>query len=262
MRVWRPLFGVSEPGEEPLEGEAFRSAIMDLVPRSTRHFGADPRLVVFEDLHWCDDASMDLLIETARVVDDQPSLMVFAFRPDPDAPSWRLKRWLETEYPHRSIQISLTPLSEEDSGALIDELLPEGSRSDAVRAGILERTEGNPLFLEELAAAIQVEGSNDTVPATLQASITARLDTLDDHARRLDANADAVTHCGTAIDAARRLGAAGELLTHLYPNRGRALELSGRYDEAEENYEEMRANAEASGDRAAELQADMSLTTL
>ena len=385
MRVWRPLFGVSEPGEEPLEGEAFRSAIMDLVPRSTRHFSADPRLLVFEDLHWCDDASMDLLIETARVVDDQPSLMLFAFRPDPDAPSWRLKRWLETGYPHRSIQISLTPLSEEDSGALIDELLPEGSRSGAVRAGILERTEGNPLFLEELAAAIQVEGSNGAIPATLQASITARLDTLDedarrtlqlasvigrsfdepvlgavagdgaelrgrlgtleraglisqtarspvqayafhhsltqeaayqtillrdrralhlrvgtameqlyanrpeefapvlahhfheadddertlryarlagDHASRLYANADAVTHYGAAIDAARRLGAAGELLTHLYPNRGRALELSGRYDEAEENYEEMRAHAEASGDRAAELQAAMSLTTL
>src|SRR5439155_3668411 len=160
MRVWRPLFGVSESGEEPLEGEAFRSAIMDLVPRSTRHFGADPRLLVFEDLHRCDDASMDLLIETARVVDDQPSLMLFAFRPAPDAPSWRLKRWLETEYPDRSIQIVLAPLSMEDSGALIDELLPEGSRSEAVREGILERTDGNPLFLEEMAATVQVEGSN------------------------------------------------------------------------------------------------------
>ena len=385
MRVWRPLFGVSEPGEEPLEGEAFRSAIMDLVPRSTRHFGADPRLLVFEDLHWCDDASMDLLIETARVVDDQPSLMLFAFRPAPDAPSWRLKRWLETEYPDRSIQIVLAPLSMEDSGALIDELLPEGSRSEAVRKGILERTDGNPLFLEELAATVQVEGSNDTIPATLQASITARLDTLDegarrtlqlasvigrafdepvlgavagdgaelrgrldtleragliredpgkpdreyafhhsltqeaayetillrdrralhlrvgaaleqlyanrleefapvlahhfhesgddertlryarmagDHAARLYANADAVTHYGAAIEAAGRLGAEDDLLSHLYPNRGRALELSGRYDEAEANYEEMGAHAEASDNRAAELQAAMSLTTL
>jgi class 3 adenylate cyclase/tetratricopeptide (TPR) repeat protein len=385
MRVWRSLFGVAEPGEERLEGEAFRAAIMDLVPRSTRHFGADPRLLVFEDLHWCDDASMDLLIETARVVDDLPSLLVFAFRPDRRAPSWRLKQWLETEYPHRSTEIPLSPLSKEDSAALIDGLLPERARSDAVRAGILERTEGNPLFLEELAAAIQVEGSNDAMPATLQALITARLDTLDedarrtlqlasvigrsfdepvlgavagdgaelrgrldtleraglireiardpereyafhhsltqeatygtillrdrralhlrvgaaleglyanrleefapvlahhfdeanddertlryarlagDHAARLYANADAVTHYGAAIEAARRLGAADELLARLYPNRGRALELSGRYDEAEENYEQMRAHAEASGDRAAELQAAMSLTTL
>jgi class 3 adenylate cyclase/tetratricopeptide (TPR) repeat protein len=383
MRVWRSLFGVGEPGEDPLEGEAFRAAIMDLVPRSTRHFGADPRLLAFEDLHWCDEASMDLFIETARVVDDLPSLLLFAFRPDRQAPSWRLKQWLETEHPHRSTEISLSPLSKEDSAALIRELMPE--RSEAVTAGILERTEGNPLFLEELVAAIQIEGSNDAIPATLQASITARLDTLDedarrtlqlasvigrsfdepvlgavagdgvelqarldaleraglirgtarspergyafhhsltqeaayetillrdrralhlrvgaalerqyanrleefapvlahhfqeagedertlryarlagDHAARLYANADAVTHYGAAIEAARQLADDNELLEHLYPSRGRALELSGRYDEAEENYEEMQAHAEASGDRAAELQAMMSLTTL
>ena len=385
MRVWRSLFGVAEPGEERLEGEAFRAAIMDLVPRSTRHFGGDPRLLVFEDLHWCDDASMDLLIETARVVDDLPSLLLFAFRPDRQAPSWRLKQWLETDYPHRSTEIRLSPLSKEDSGALIDDLLPGGSRSDAFRARILERTEGNPLFLEELAAGIQLEGSPDAIPATLQAVITARLDTLDedarrtlqlasvigrsfdepvlgtvagdgaelrgrldrleraglireiaripereyafhhsltqeaaygtillrdrralhlrvgaaleglyanrleefapvlahhfgeanddertlryarlagDHAARLYANADAVTHYGAAIEAARQLTDDNELLEHLYPSRGRALELSGRYDEAEENYEEMQAHAEASSDRAAELQAIMSLTTL
>ena len=83
-----------------------------------------------------------------------------------------------------------------------------------------------------------------------------------DHAARLYANVDAVTLYGAAIEAARRLDADHELLARLYPNRGRALELSGRYDEAEENYEEMRAHAEASGDRAAELQAAMSLTTL
>jgi class 3 adenylate cyclase/tetratricopeptide (TPR) repeat protein len=384
MRVWRSLFGVAQPGEERLEGEAFRAAIMDLVPRSTRYFGDEPRLLVFEDLHWCDDASMDLLIETARVVDDLPSLLLFAFRPDRQAPSWRLKQWLETDYPHRSTEIQLSPLSKEDSASLIDDLLPEDSRSEAVRTGILERTEGNPLFLEELAAAIQLEGSNEAMPATLQAVITARLDTLDedarrtlqlasvigrsfdepvlgavagdgaelrgrlktleraglireiarsperefafhhsltqeaayetillrdrralhlrvgaaleglyanrleefapvlahhfqeasdddrtlryariagDHAARLYANVDAVTHYDVAIEAARRLGA-DELLGNLYPNRGRTLELSGRYDEAEENYEEMQAHAEASGDRAAELQAMMSLTTL
>ena len=40
MRVWRSLFGVTEQGEEPLEGEAFRDAIMELVTSSTRAFGA------------------------------------------------------------------------------------------------------------------------------------------------------------------------------------------------------------------------------
>jgi class 3 adenylate cyclase/tetratricopeptide (TPR) repeat protein len=386
MRVWRSLLGVPERGEELLEGEAFRSAIMDLVPRSTRAFGEDPRLLVFEDLHWCDEASMDLLIETARVVHDLPTLLLFAFRPDREAASWRLKRWLETEdQAPRSTQIRLLPLSEDESARLIDGLLPERSRSEVVRTRILERTEGNPLFLEELAAAVGAEGSNDTVPDSLQAVITARLDTLDDdarhtlqlasvigrtfpeqllgavagdgaelrgrlaeleraglireiapdpepeyafhhsltqeaaygtilrrdrralhrrvgtaleqlyanrledfapvlvhhlsragddeatlryaemagdHAARLYANADAVTQYEVAIAAARRLGAAEEVLGHLYPSTGRALELAGRFDEAESNYRDMRSYAEEVGDRTAELQATMSLTTL
>ena len=255
-----------------------------------------------------------------------------------------------------------------------------------LRAGILERTEGNPLFLEELIAAVQTGDSHGAIPDTLQALITARLDTLEedtrrtlqlasvigrsfpervlhavagdgaelrgrlgeleragliretartpereyafhhsltqeaaygtilrrdrrtlharvgaaleglyehrleefapvlahhfreagddesnlhygrlsgDHAARLYANAEAITHYSGAIEAARRLGAHEEqLFGHLYPNRGRALELAGRFDEAESNYQEMRAQAEASGNRAVELEAAMSLTTL
>ena len=111
MRVWRSLFGVPELEEEPLEGEAFRRAIMELVPGSTRHFSAEARLMVFEDLHWCDEASMDVLIETAKLVDDLPCLFLFAYRPDRHASSWRLKQWLETDYPHRSTEIALSPLS-------------------------------------------------------------------------------------------------------------------------------------------------------
>jgi class 3 adenylate cyclase/tetratricopeptide (TPR) repeat protein len=383
MRVWRSLFGVTESGEEPLEGEAFRQAIMELVPSSTRAFGADePRLLVFEDLHWCDEASMDVLIETAKLVDDLPCLFLFAYRPDRQAPSWRLKQWLETEYPHRSTELALAPLSEHESGHLIDALIPD--EDPAVRAQILQRTDGNPLFVEEVAAALLERHDDLAIPTTLQALFTARLDALDegakhtlqlasvvgrsfsepvlravsgeedlatplrtlerlgligetartpereyafrhsltqdatygtillrrrrqlhlrvgevfeelysnrieefapllaqhfqeggddertlryatvaaDAASRLYANAEAVTHSTTAIDAARRLGRAAEALGHLYPNRGRALELSGRFDEAVANYEEMEALAQAGGARAAALAADMALTTL
>ena len=387
MRVWRSLFGVEEPGETALEGEAFRAAIMDLVPTSTRHAGSEPRLLVFEDLHWCDEASMDLLIETAKLVEELPCLFLFSFRPDRRAPSWRLRRWLETEYPHRSVEIALSPLGLEESGAMIDELLPE--RDEAVRNEILERTEGNPLFLEELAAAVLDRGSDAgdglSIPTTVQALITARVDTLDeparrtlqlasvigrsfsepilravtdddadletdlraleraglisetadapereyafhhsltqestygtillrtrralhervgevfearyanrveefapllarhfqeagddertlryatvagDHAARLYANADAVTHYANAIDAARRLERPQEPLRHLFPSRGRTLELSGRYDEAIANDEAWRALAEEAGDQASVLGAEMTLATM
>jgi class 3 adenylate cyclase/tetratricopeptide (TPR) repeat protein len=386
MRVWRSLFGVQEPGDDALEGEAFKRAITELVPGSTRHAGAEPRLLVFEDLHWCDDASMDLLIETAKLVDDLPCLFVFAFRPDRHAPSWRLKQWLETEYPHQSTEIVLSPLTHEESGALIDALLPETDRPDAVRDQLLQRAEGNPLFVEEMSAEVLAQTSNElAIPATLQALITARLDRLDedtrrtlqlasvigrsflepvldavagdgadlrtrlstlervgliaetartpereyafhhsltqeatygtilrrerrelhlrvgealerlyanrieefapllarhfveagddertlryatvagDHAAKLYANAEAVTHFASAIEAERRLGKSDTALHHLYPSRGRALELAGRFDEAVGDYEEMRALAEEIGDRAAVLEADMALATL
>src|SRR6266542_2543874 len=120
MRVWRSLFGVTEPGEKPLEGEAFRDAITELVTASTLAFGPEePRLLVFEDLHWCDEASMDVLIETAKLVDELPCLFLVSFRPDRRAPSWRLKQWLEIEYPHRSAEIVLSPLTDEESGVLL-----------------------------------------------------------------------------------------------------------------------------------------------
>ena len=383
MRVWRSLFGVTEPSEEPLEGEAFRDAIMELVTSSTRAFGAgEPRLMVFEDLHWCDEASMDVLIETAKLVDELPCLFVFAFRPDRRAPSWRLKQWLETEYPHRSTELALASLSEDESGRLIDALIPD--EDAAVREQILARTDGNPLFLEEVVAAVHEHQVDIAIPTTLQALFTARLDALDEkakhtlqlasvigrsfsepvlravsgdadlstslrtlernglvvetartpereyafrhsltqdatygtillrrrrelhrrvaevfeelyvnrieasapllahHAReggddertlryatvaadadaRLYANAEAVIHFTWAIEAATRLGRTDEALDHLYPSRGRALELSGRFEEAVANYEEMESAAQASGKRSAALAADLALTTL
>ena len=382
MRVWRSLFGVTEPGEEPLEGQPFRDAIMELVPAATRAFGADePRLLVFEDLHWCDEASMDVLIETAKLVEELPCLFLFAYRPDRQAQSWRLKQWLETEYPHRSIELALEPLSDDDSGRLVDALIPDGDPE--VRTQILERTDGNPLFVEEVAVAVR-EHDEIAIPDTLQALFTARLDALDEdckhtlqlasvigrsfsepvlravagdadlisslrtlermglisesartpdreyafhhsltqdatygtillrrrrelhqrvgeafearYANRLDefapvlaqhfresgddertlryatvagdqgarlyANAEAAAQYSSALEAAERLGKTSEAIAHLYPSRGRVLELAGRYEEAVTNYERMAALARDSGDRGGVLRAEMALTTI
>ncbi|RPJ13926.1 MAG: hypothetical protein EHM22_03335 [Actinobacteria bacterium] len=71
-----------------------------------------------------------------------------------------------------------------------------------------------------------------------------------------------MTHYENAIEAAVRLGRTERPLHHLYPTRGRALELSGRFDEAIANYEAMELLANGAGDRHAALASQMALTTL
>ena len=83
-----------------------------------------------------------------------------------------------------------------------------------------------------------------------------------ENAARLYANAEAASQYATAIEAADRLDRTTESINHLYPKRGRVLELSGRYDEAVANYEEMTSLARDSADRGGMLAAEMALTTL
>jgi tetratricopeptide (TPR) repeat protein len=99
------------------------------------------------------------------------------------------------------------------------------------------------------------EGGDD-VRTLRYASLAADADV------RLYANAEAVIHATWAIEAATGLGRAEEALDHLYPIRGRAFELSGRFEEAVANYEEMESAATANRARTAALAADLALTTL
>jgi tetratricopeptide (TPR) repeat protein len=79
---------------------------------------------------------------------------------------------------------------------------------------------------------------------------------------RLYANAETVTHTTWAIEAAKALGRPEVALESLYTTRGRALELSGRINDAVATYEEMESVAEETGDRTAALAASLKLTTL
>jgi tetratricopeptide (TPR) repeat protein len=76
-----------------------------------------------------------------------------------------------------------------------------------------------------------------------------------DGAFRLHASAEAVEHYSQAIACAGKVGASSERLIHLYTRRGRSYELSSRFDEALDNYQEMRRSATEDGDRALELAA-------
>ncbi len=197
-RVTRALLGVELADEEPLEGEAFQRAATELVVGATLVHGGR-HLIVFEDLHWCDQASLDLVRATTALVAEQPYVVVATFRPDPNAVSWGFKEWLERELADRTETIALEPLEGRESERLIDELLPGAELPPELRDRILERTEGNPLFVQEVvrslvdAGALERAGevlrlTDDTaigsIPTTVQSLITVGFDRLPERTRR------------------------------------------------------------------------------
>jgi len=197
-RVARALLGVELPEEPHLEGEAFRREATEVQVGSTLAQGGR-RLIVFEDLHWCDHASLDLARAITGLVVDAPIVLLITFRPDREAVSWGFKEWVETELAHHSMLLELEPLSKELTDELIDEFLPIPEMPDDVRRQILRKTEGNPLFLQEVARAVidggLVEPANEgwrftghtaeiAIPDSVQSLITAGLDRLPEGARR------------------------------------------------------------------------------
>jgi transcriptional regulator with AAA-type ATPase domain/tetratricopeptide (TPR) repeat protein len=127
-----------------------------------------PLLVVIEDLHWIDQASEELL---ASMVDGLPGaavLFVVTYRPGYEPP------WANRSF---ATQLSLPPLSNEDSLAVTRSVLPAVALPHAVAEAILSRAEGNPFFLEELALSIQDRGlaGDLAVPDTVQGVLLSRI---------------------------------------------------------------------------------------
>src|SRR5262249_12476213 len=142
-----------------------------------------PVLMVFEDAHWIDPTSRELLDLTIDRVRRRPVLLTITFRPEFQPP------WVGRSH---VTSLALNRLDEHDGAALAQELAGNTLSSDVAKE-IAEHTDGVPLFVEELTKAVletAVRGDQVgevtatalpgglSVPATLQASLTARLDRL------------------------------------------------------------------------------------
>jgi class 3 adenylate cyclase/predicted ATPase len=140
-----------------------------------------PVLLIFEDLHWIDPTSLELLGRTVERVRDLPVLLVLTFRPEFTAP------WVGQAHVSSLI---LNRLGKRDVDLMIKRLLENMSLPAAIQAELVARSDGIPLFVEEMTKAVLEAGSEAwqsastgrsatlRVPATLQASLTARLDRL------------------------------------------------------------------------------------
>jgi len=179
-----------------LRGRVFK-ATFDLFDRLS---GMMPIIVVFEDLHWADPTSLDLIEQLMPLADRAPIAIVCLFRPWRQEASWRFHEVAARDYIHRYTQIVLEPLGQEDSRALVANLLHIEDLPEKVRKLVLTKAEGNPFFIEEVirslldAKLVVRENShwratreieNIAIPDTLAGVITARLDRLGEEPKRV-----------------------------------------------------------------------------
>jgi predicted ATPase len=157
----------------------------------------NPVLMVFEDAHWADPTSLELFGRGVNRIANLPVLLLITFRPE-FAPPW-------IGQPHVT-SLTLNRLTRPEVDAMIDRVAGNKAMPANIRQEIVERTDGIPLFVEEMTKAVLeaesqhaaermaagIPSSAVAVPATLHASLMGRLD-------RLGGSAKEVAQIGAAI---------------------------------------------------------------
>src|SRR5580693_580448 len=131
-----------------------------------------PAVVAFEDLHWADPTSLDLMRGLAERGAQAPLLIIATTRPE-FRPPWKLRS-------HHGV-ISLAPLDAGEIVRMVGEIATRHALSRDVIAGVSERSGGVPLFIEEVTRLLLERGESggvQAIPPTLQQSLAARLDRL------------------------------------------------------------------------------------
>ena len=180
-----PLWRALEPGQR-------RQRTLDAVKHVLlQESVAQPLLVIFEDLHWIDTETQGLLDSLAESLPAARALLLVTYRPEYQ------HRWSAKTY---YTQLHLGPLTSESVQALLQQLVGEDPSLLPLKRLLVERTEGNPLFLEESVRALAETGAlqgnrgayrlNATaasleVPPTIQAILAARIDRLSPEDKRL-----------------------------------------------------------------------------
>ena len=191
-----------ESGQAAPEGEALKRELFESSLNGWRAIASHtPMVMVCDDLHWADPASVELLQHLFTLAEDTSILFLCAFRPERQSTAWQVKQYAETEFPHRYTEVGLKPLSEEDSDVLVDSLLTISDLPTELRKLILQKTEGNPFFVEEVVRTLIESGavtSDDdgmrwraaarvediAIPDTLQSLLVSRIDRLEGEARQ------------------------------------------------------------------------------
>jgi class 3 adenylate cyclase len=183
------LLGIADPNTAipAIDPDARRRRLAALL-NAARLSRQRPAIYVVEDAHWIDEVSESML--TDFLIAQTPALVLVTYRPEYQGAFTKVAA---------AHTVALAPLNDSETAVLVAHLLGPEPSVDALGRRVAERADGNPFFAEELvrdlaergvlqgepgAYASAAEVSEVSVPATLQATIAARIDRLDPKAKR------------------------------------------------------------------------------
>jgi class 3 adenylate cyclase len=212
MLLLDDLLGIADPDVElpRIDPDARRRRLTALVNAASLA-RKTPALYVIEDAHWIDEVSESMLAAFLTVIPQTPSLVLVTYRPEYRGALTRVAD---------AHTVALAPLSDSETMALVSELLGPDPSVGELGQKIAERAAGNPFFAEEMvrdlaeravlrgnrsAYVSTVDAAEVTVPATVQATVAARIDRLNPKAKRT-LNAAAVIGAKFSRDLLETLG--------------------------------------------------------
>jgi DNA-binding CsgD family transcriptional regulator/Flp pilus assembly protein TadD len=157
-----PELALILPGVEPtpaLDPESEKRRLFEALGRFTSHLaGANPLLIVLEDLHWSDEASLDFLHAFTHRVADRPLLLIATYRSDEQPP--QLTRFLAQVNRERvAEELVLAPLTRHQAVEMMGAALNlQGPPEEAFLDAVMRLTEGNPFFIEEILKTLTAAG--------------------------------------------------------------------------------------------------------
>jgi len=201
-----------------------------------------PLLLILEDLHWSDDLSLDLISLLMDELVNTPLMLLCVYRPEKEHRVWQLSDQARRKCMDRFTEIMLKPLSSVESRQLIESLLEIENLPESIKKMIMEKSEGNPFFIEEVIRSLIEQGmiyheddrwkareeiADIDVPDTIQSVILSRVD-------RLQAEAKYVLQCASVIGRLFK----HRLLEHLTHQEQKLNHYISEFEERELVYEE------------------------
>lgn len=177
LRMLVPELGEGVVARESTSPDALRNAVAALIEHAAER---SPQVLVIEDLHWADDSTLVMLSFLMRTLQEGRVLLLMTCRSDDVRRGDAASRFIAENTRARVMErLRLERLDESATRDLVEQLSGRPV-SDAVLARLMERAEGVPFFIEEVACC-----AAGRLPDTLREMLLVRFDQLDDDARRV-----------------------------------------------------------------------------